>query len=99
MAALFGLIESMLLLRLVALLLAARPDNPWITLVMTLTAPFSAPFRILDSWAGQPQFGARLELATIAAMVVVLVIAVVWHIRQARKAAISSSRLTTTIGT
>lgn len=88
-AALFGLLESLLLLRLVALLFAARPDNPWIILINVLTAPFTAPFRILDQWAGQPQFGARLELATLAAMGIVLGVAVIWQIRHLRKADIS----------
>jgi uncharacterized membrane protein len=99
LAALFGLLESLLLLRLVALLFAARPDNPWIVLIISLTAPFTAPFRILDQWAGQPQFGARLELATLAAMVIVLIVAVIWQIRYMRKTDISQSGLTNTTGT
>jgi hypothetical protein len=98
MAALFGLVESVLLLRLVALLFAARPDNPWIILIITITTPFSAPFRFLDQWAGQPRFGARLELATLAAMLLVLGIAVMWQIQQSRTTEMLS-RLNDSTGT
>ena len=70
-AALVGLIEGLLLLRLVALLFAARPDNPWIALLLALTAPVTAPLGMLDQWAGQPRFGAGLELATLVAMLLI----------------------------
>lgn len=73
--ALVGAITGALLLRLVALLFAARPDHPFVAILLALTAPLTAPFRALDRYAGQPQIGARLELATLAALVIVLVIA------------------------
>lgn len=91
-AALIGVIEGLLLLRLVALLFAARPDNPWIALLLALTAPVTAPFRMLDRWAGQPQFGARLELATLAALLLLAGIAIIWHWRSVRAALGRSSR-------
>lgn len=77
---LVGVIEGLLLVRLVALLFAARPDNPALALLLTLTAPLIAPFAILDRVANQPQFGARLELATLAALLVVFAIALVLNI-------------------
>ena len=86
-AVLFGLLEGLLLLRLVALLFAARPDNPLIIVILALTAPLVAPFRRLDQLAGQPQFGARLELATLAAMVVLISIAAVlqwWSLKRVK---------------
>jgi|GEM_PF-6328871 len=70
-----GLLEGVLSLRLVALLFAARPDNLWTRLLLTLTEPLIIPFRILDWLAEQPQFGARLELATLAAMSTILITA------------------------
>lgn len=72
-----GLLVGLLAARLIALLLAARPDNPAINLLLTLTAPFTAPFQFLDQLARQPQFGARLELATLAALTLVIGIAAV----------------------
>lgn len=76
-----GLVAGLLLARLTALLFAARPDHPVVWSVLTLTAPLTAPFRVLDRLAGQPREGARLELATIAALLLVLGASVVlaWH--------------------
>ena len=71
-AVLLGVVEGALLVRLIALLLAARPDNALIGLMLALTAPLVWPFRALDRFAGQPEYGARLELATIAAMFALL---------------------------
>lgn len=71
-----GVIEGLLVARLVALLFAARPDNPVIRLLLTLTTPLTVPFAALDRLANQPQFGARLELATLAAMFVVLLVTI-----------------------
>jgi preprotein translocase subunit SecD len=81
-----GLLVGLLSARLLALLFAARPDNPAISLLLTLTAPLTAPFRILDRLAGQPQFGARLELATLAALVLAIGVAAVvqWAILNRR---------------
>ncbi|MDP9309677.1 MAG: YggT family protein [Chloroflexota bacterium] len=85
-AVLFGLLEGLLLLRLVALLFAGRPDNPWLALVLALTAPLTVPFRVLDQWAGQPRFGARLELATLAAMLLLGLGAAGWLWYRQRRA-------------
>ncbi len=76
-----GLIAGLLLARLTALLLAARPDHPVVWSVLTLTAPLTTPFRALDRLAAQPSEGARLELATIAALLLVLgvSVALAWH--------------------
>lgn len=80
-AVLIGVLEGLLLVRFIALLFAARPDNPAIMLLLTLTTPLTAPFRALDQLAGQPQFGARLELATLASMIGLLALAscVQWY--------------------
>ncbi len=91
-AAVVGLIEGLLLLRLVALLFAARPDNSWIALLLAVTAPVTAPFRLLDQSAGQPQFGARLELATLAALLLLGCGTVAWHWWSARVATKRSPR-------
>lgn len=63
------------MLRLVALLFAARPDNPATAALIAVTTPLIAPFGVLDRIAEQPRFGARLELATVAAMLVVALLA------------------------
>lgn len=64
-----GAIESLLLSRLVLRLLAARPENPVFAALFLLTAPLRAPLIGLD--AGQPRFGAVLELSTLAMCVLV----------------------------
>lgn len=76
-AVLVGLLVGLLAVRLVALLFAARPDNPAIGLLLAVTTPLTVPFRALDQLAGQPQFGARLELATLSALLLVIVVAAV----------------------
>jgi hypothetical protein len=76
-AVLVGVLEGVLAARLIALLFAARPDNPGVALLLTLTTPLTAPFRLLDHMAQQPQFGARLELATLAAMALVIGVAAI----------------------
>lgn len=64
-------VEALLLGRLVALLLAARPNNPAVVWLYRLSEPLRLPLRVLDQ--GQPGFGARLEFSTLAAAVIVLV--------------------------
>ncbi len=86
-AVLFGLLEGLLLLRLVALLFAGRPDNLWLSFVLVLTAPLTVPFHVLDQWAGQPRFGARLELATVVAMLLLALVAAGWRWYRQRRAA------------
>ncbi|HMO58175.1 MAG TPA: YggT family protein [Roseiflexaceae bacterium] len=62
-----GACEGLLLARLIVRLFAGRPDNAAFALLSTLTAPLIMPFGVLD--AAQPQFGAVLEFATLAAMI------------------------------
>jgi uncharacterized protein YggT (Ycf19 family) len=64
-----GIYETLLAVRLLARLLAARPDNPAIQVVYTLTNPPVALLRVLDS--GQPRFGAVLELSTLTLLLLV----------------------------
>jgi uncharacterized protein YggT (Ycf19 family) len=79
-----GAIEALLLARLLARLLAARPDNPAIQLLYALTDPLVMPLRALD--AQQPQFGAVLELSTLALLVVVPVVGyVLWYVVASRR--------------
>ena len=70
-----GVVEGLLLARLVTLLFAGRPGNPVWEILWALTWPLVWPWSALDRWAGQPRFGARLELATVAAMVIVALLA------------------------
>jgi hypothetical protein len=63
-----GFVETLLLGRLAALLLAARPDNPAVALLLRLSAPLAAPLSGLD--AGQPQFGSRFERGTLVCIVI-----------------------------
>ena len=60
-----GALEALLLARLVLRLFAARPENAAFAALYALTAPFRMPLAALD--AGQPRFGAVLELSTLAA--------------------------------
>jgi hypothetical protein len=61
-----GIAAGLLLARLIARLMAARPDNLAFDALFALTAPLVAPFAPLD--AAQPRFGAVLELGTLAAL-------------------------------
>jgi len=63
-----GILETLLLIRLLLKLLAANPDAGFSSLIYGLTAPFVAPFQGVF-----PDSGARgsvLELSTILAMIV-----------------------------
>jgi hypothetical protein len=60
--ALLGALEALLLARLLARLLAAREENYAIAALYALTESLRMPLALLD--AGQPQFGAVLELST-----------------------------------
>lgn len=73
LAWLAGGFEALLLARLAARLLAARPDNPTIALLYRATEPLLAPLAFLDR--GQPPFGASLELSTIALAMIVPILA------------------------
>lgn len=63
-----GGLMALLVARLVARLLAARPDNPAFQVLYALTEWLVWPLRFLD--AGQPRFGAVLELSTLATLAV-----------------------------
>jgi uncharacterized protein YggT (Ycf19 family) len=66
---LFGILESILLIRLVLSLLGANRGNAFADLIYSTTAPFVAPFQTLFNY--QTQFGvSRFELETIVAMLV-----------------------------
>ncbi len=64
-----GIVEALLAARLVARLLAARPDNPAVQILSLLTNPFIAPLSRLD--AHQPRFGAVLELSTLTLLLLI----------------------------
>lgn len=72
-----GVIEGLLLARIVAQLFAARPDHPVLNALLALTAPLVAPFQFLDRWTNQPEWGARLDVAALAMLVALLAIALV----------------------
>ena len=69
-----GGLTALLLARLVLRLVAARPDNPVVAALFALTAPPQA-LAALD--AGQPRFGATLELATLALILLLLCIGLI----------------------
>jgi hypothetical protein len=69
-----GVVEGVLTVRLVGLLLAVRPGNVVYALLLAISAPLVWPWLWIDRALRQPRFGARLELATLAAMVTVAVL-------------------------
>jgi hypothetical protein len=79
-ASLLGASEALLLARLVLRLLAARPDNPIFANLFAITGPLPA-LAFLD--AGQPRFGATLEVSTLALLLLllclVLILRRIWH--------------------
>ena len=90
-AAMSGILELLLLGRLIAKLFAARPDNPSFQLLFLITEPFVALFRFLD--ADQPLFGAVLELSTLVSAICVPVVAYALWIIVQRMAAPADKRL------
>ncbi|MBA3947752.1 MAG: hypothetical protein H0X37_24755 [Herpetosiphonaceae bacterium] len=74
-----SLIAGLLLVRLVLLLFAVRPSNPVAAGLLWLSAPLVWPFGMLDQLAHQTRWGARLELATVAALVVLTLLIGVCH--------------------
>jgi hypothetical protein len=80
--AIAGIVEALLLARLIVLLFAARPDNPSFALLLRLTAPLRAPLAFLDD--GQPAFGAILEYSTLTmALLVPLLGYLAWIVLRA----------------
>lgn len=72
-----GALEALLIARLVARLLAARPDSPAFAALYAVTGPLVAPLAALDY--DQPPFGAALEFSTLTmATLVPLVAYVAW---------------------
>lgn len=69
-------LAGLLLVRLVLLLFAARPDSLVVALVLALTGPLVWPFQTFDLWLGQPRFGARLEVATLVALALLTLLVV-----------------------
>jgi uncharacterized protein YggT (Ycf19 family) len=79
MAWLTGAIEALLLARLLARLLAARPDNAAMQTLYQLTDPLVLPLRLFDRY--QPRFGAVLELSTLTMLAVIpLVGYILWRV-------------------
>jgi hypothetical protein len=68
---LLGAATALLLARLVLKLFAARPDNPVVAMLFTITPP---PPMLAALDAGQPRFGAVLEFSTLALIVLLLII-------------------------
>mgnify|MGYP005836454663 CR=1 FL=1 len=73
-----GVMEGVLIARFVLRLFAARPDNPVVQAVYGVTQPLVAPLRALD--AGQPQYGASLEFATLMLLLALpLITVLMWR--------------------
>lgn len=64
---LIGVVEGLLIARLMLRLFAARPDNAVIQALYGVTQPLIAPLGALDS--AQPRYGASLEFATLTLIV------------------------------
>ena len=67
---LFGILQALLILRILLLLLNANTDNEIVTAILNVTEPFVAPFRgifQLDEVTGQQ--GSVLDIAAIVALV------------------------------
>lgn len=73
-----GIVEGVLIARFVLRLFAARPDNPTVQALYLITQPVIAPLHALD--AGQPQYGASLEYATLTLLLVLpLITTLIWR--------------------
>ncbi len=82
---LLGGMLALLVARLLLRLMAARPDNPGVASIYRLTQPLVQPLQFLD--AGQPRFGASLELSTLTLVLALLVIGyLVWRLAAAHTA-------------
>lgn len=82
---LLGGVLALLVARLLLRLMAARPDNLGVASIYRLTQPLVQPLQFLD--AGQPRFGASLELSTLTLVLVLLVLGyLVWQLAAAHTA-------------
>lgn len=69
----FGIIEALILIRVILKLLAANPDAGFSSLIYGLTAPFVAPFEgVFPAPSGG---GSVLELSSILAIIVYILLA------------------------
>jgi len=67
---LFGILQALLILRIVLLLLIANPDNEIVSAILNVTEPFVAPFRDmfqLDEITGDR--GSVLDIAAVVALI------------------------------
>lgn len=78
-----GSLEALLVARLVARLLAGRPDSPALMILYGVTGPLVAPLRALDY--DQAPYGAALELSSLVlAICVPLVAYLAWALLSRR---------------
>ncbi len=75
-----SVVVAILATRVLILLFAARPDNPGVTLILTVSDFLRTPFAWID--ALQPVYGARFERGTLLECVLVVLI-LLW-IRRSR---------------
>jgi NhaP-type Na+/H+ or K+/H+ antiporter len=82
-----GVIEGLLVVRLLARLLAGRETNTLLALLYGLTDPLVAGLIWLD--AGQPRFGATLELSTLLLAICVPIVGYgVWWLWRGQREAV-----------
>ncbi|HUG48001.1 MAG TPA: YggT family protein [Candidatus Limnocylindria bacterium] len=65
----FGLIQALLVMRIVLLLLAAREANPIVSFVYDVSEIFVAPFRGMFAMDSVPAGQAALDVAAIVALI------------------------------
>jgi len=91
-----GALEALLLARLVARALAARPDNPAFGLLYGITGPLVTPFLALQP--DLPPFGAALEWPTLVlALLALLGSFALWHWRSRRATAMGHPASNTSV--
>jgi uncharacterized protein YggT (Ycf19 family) len=67
---LFGILQGLLILRIILLLLVANPGNDVVSLILTLTDPFVEPFRGMFSLDRvTADSGSMLDVAAIVALI------------------------------
>ena len=66
-----AIVAALLVCRLIVLLMAARPDNSGIVVLLTVTDYIVWPVAWID--ASQPVFGSRFERGTLALIVSILI--------------------------